>query len=88
MPAVPQHFPVKLTQAQRKIVAEIVPALADRLKPDERNRRTIPFTLAELKAIKEKAGQALRQARTGMVRNSLRGIVPLWAFSGGYGVDN
>jgi hypothetical protein len=30
MPAVPQHFPVKLTQAQRKVVAEIAPALADK----------------------------------------------------------
>ena len=25
MPAVPQRFPVRLTQAQRKVVAEIVP---------------------------------------------------------------
>jgi hypothetical protein len=45
------HFPVELTQAQRKVVAEIIPVLADRLKPGERNRQAIPFTLAELKAI-------------------------------------
>jgi hypothetical protein len=40
MPAVPQHFAVRLTQAQRKVVAEIAPDLADRLKLDERNQRT------------------------------------------------
>ncbi len=79
MPAVPQHVPVRLTQAQRKVVAEIAPELAERLKLDERNQRTIPFTLAELKAIKEKAGKALRQASTGMVRNSLRHVTDLAA---------
>jgi len=79
MPAVPQHFPVRLTQAQRKVVAEVAPELADRLKLDERNQRTIPFTLAELKAIKEKAGKAMRQANTGMVRNSLRHVTDLAA---------
>ena len=51
MAAVPQHVWVRLTQAQRKLVAEIAPELADRLKLDERNQRTIPLTLTELKAI-------------------------------------
>src|SRR6478672_1472153 len=77
MPASRQHFPVRLTQAQRKVVAEVAPDLADRLKLDERNQRTIPFTLAELKAIKEKAGKAIRQASTGMVRNSLRHVTDI-----------
>ena len=79
MPAVPQHVPVRLTQAQRKVVAEIAPALADRLKLGERNQRTIPLTLAELKALKEKAGKAMRHASTGMVRNSLRHVTDLAA---------
>jgi Plasmid pRiA4b ORF-3-like protein len=79
VPAVPQHYPVRLTQAQRKVVAEVAPELADRLKLGERNQRAIPFTPAELRAIKEKAGKALRQARTGMVRNSLRHVVDLTA---------
>jgi Plasmid pRiA4b ORF-3-like protein len=74
-----QHFPVRLTQAQRKVVAEIAPELADRLKLDERNQRTIPFTLAELRAIKEKASKAIRQASTGVVRNSLRHVTDLTA---------
>jgi hypothetical protein len=42
-------------------VGEIAPELAERLKLGERNQRTVRFTLAELKAIKEKAGKALRQ---------------------------
>jgi hypothetical protein len=79
MAAVPQQFPVRLTQAQRKVVAEIIPALADRLKLDERNQRTIPLTGAELKAIKEKAGKAIRHSSTGMVRNSLRHVTDLAA---------
>src|SRR5262245_15871769 len=74
-----QHFPVKLTQAQRKVVAEIAPEFADRLKLDDRGQRTIPFTLAELKAIKEKAGKAIRHASTGLVRNSLRHVTDLAA---------
>jgi hypothetical protein len=73
------HYPVRLTQAQRKVVAEVAPELADRLKLGERNQRAIPFTLAELRAIKEKAGKALRQARTGMVRTSLRHVADLTA---------
>jgi hypothetical protein len=71
MPAVPRHFPVRLTQAQRKVVAEIAPALADRLKLGERNPRTIQFTLAELRAIREKAGAAVRHAITRREENAL-----------------
>jgi hypothetical protein len=74
-----QRFPVRLTQAQRKVVAEIAPELADRLNLDERSQRTIPFTLAELRTIKEKAGRAVRHAGTGMVRNSLRHVTDLAA---------
>src|SRR5438874_11279906 len=79
MPAIPQHFPVRLTQAQRKVVAEIAPELADRLKLDESNQRTIELTLAELKAMRAKAGRAMRQASSGMVRNSLRHVTDLAA---------
>jgi hypothetical protein len=54
------RFPVRLTQAQRKAVADIAPELSDRLKLRERNQRAIPFTPAELKAVKDKAGKAIR----------------------------
>jgi hypothetical protein len=72
-----QRFPVRLTQAQRTVVAEIIPELADRLKLNERNQRTIEFTLAELKAIKTKAERGIHKATTGMVRNSLRHVADL-----------
>src|SRR5262249_11374101 len=77
MPNAPQHFPVKLTQAQRKVVAEMAPELADRMKLEETPQRTIPVPLAELTAIQEKAGQALRHANTGMKRNALRHVTDL-----------
>jgi hypothetical protein len=79
MPADPQHFFVRLTQAQRNLVAQVVPELADRLKLDERNQRTIPFIPAELRAVKEKAGKPFRQAGTGVDRNSLRHVTDLAA---------
>jgi hypothetical protein len=69
-----QHFPVRLTQAQRKAVAEIAPALARRLKLNDRGQRAIPFALAELQTVKEKARGALRQAGTGRGRVPLRHV--------------
>lgn len=66
------EFPVLLTQAQRKAVALLLPALADRLKLDEKNQRAIPLSLAEMKEIAKKAPVAVRQSSSGMVRNSLR----------------
>jgi hypothetical protein len=60
-------------------VTEVAPELADRLRVNERNQRTIPFTPAELRAVKEKAGRAIRHASTGMVRNSLRHVTDLMA---------
>ena len=76
MPA-PQHYPVRLTQAQRKVVAEIVPDLAERLKLDEPDQRTIEFTVAELKIIQKQAAAGVRHASTGMKRNSLRHVADL-----------
>jgi hypothetical protein len=73
------HFPVRLTQAQRKVVAEIIPLLADRLKPEEQNRQTIQFTLAELKAIRWLAKNEARHAETGMRRDTLWHVTDLTA---------
>jgi hypothetical protein len=39
MPASPQRYPVKLTQAQQKVVAEIVPDPADQMKVNELENR-------------------------------------------------
>lgn len=53
MPASPQHYPIRPTLAQRKVVAEIVPEFAERLKLDEPDQRTIRFTVCELKIIQK-----------------------------------
>jgi hypothetical protein len=71
------YFPVKLTQAQRKVVAEIVPELADRLNVNGKPQRTFQFTLVELQAIKQKAETAMRRISKGMVLNSLRHVTDL-----------
>jgi hypothetical protein len=67
-----QYFPVLLTQAQRKAVALFLPALADRLKLEEKNQRAIPLSLAELKENANKAPVAARKSPSGVVRNSRR----------------
>jgi len=79
MPPPPQHASAKFSQAQRKVIAEIVPELADRLKLGEKPQRTILFTPAELKTIQRKASAGIRQASTGMKRNSLRHVTDLTA---------
>ena len=79
MPASPQSYPVRLTQAQRKALADTAPEFADRLKLDEKPQRTIPFTSAELKVIQTAVARRLRTAWTGMRRNSLRHVAGLTA---------
>src|SRR3954467_9714200 len=77
MPDSPQRYPVKLSQAQRKVVAEVASEFVERLKLDEKPQRTIAFTPAELKAIRKKAAAGISQATSGMKRNSLRHVVDL-----------
>jgi hypothetical protein len=63
-----QHFPVRLTRAQRKVVAQLAPEMADRLKLNEPNQRSIIFTCAELRFLNsvrhalDAVGQALEGA--------------------------
>jgi|GEM_PF-541121 len=77
MPDSPPHYPVRLTQAQRKALAEIAPELADRLNLDEPDQRTMPFTVAELKVIRKQAAASACHASTGMKRNSFRHVADL-----------
>ncbi len=62
---------VVLGQAQRRAIAGLIPTLAERLKLDEVNSRTISFTVSELKRIDKEVAKALVHAPTGMVRNSM-----------------
>lgn len=63
------------TQAQRKVVADLLPELSDRLNLAEKNSQTITFTANELTAILREAEAARPHADTGMKRNSLRQVV-------------
>ncbi|MFV1981024.1 MAG: plasmid pRiA4b ORF-3 family protein [Rhodothermia bacterium] len=66
---------IRLTETQRKSVAELVPDLAGRLKLDERNQRSIRLSLEDIRAIQQKARDAIPHAETGTKRNSLRHVI-------------
>lgn len=70
-----EHFiKLVLTQAQRRVVGEILPVFSDRLKIKEKNARAIEFTSAELRIIAKQAEAAIPTATSGMKRNSLRHV--------------
>ncbi|MCZ2341517.1 MAG: plasmid pRiA4b ORF-3 family protein [Bacteroidales bacterium] len=69
-----EYVTIKLTLAQRKTLAEMMPTLADRLKLDEQGQRTIEFTETELRSIKTQTDTAVTAAMSGVARNSLRHI--------------
>lgn len=66
---------VLLTRAQRKVIADLLPTFTDRLKLDQKNPRTIPFTVKELESIRDKASAARPNAKNGIKRKSLRHVV-------------
>ena len=69
-----QHS-VPLTAAQRKVIADLLPELSDRLDLSKKNSRSISFTVKELQTTQQKGQEAIRHAETGMIRNSLRHII-------------
>jgi hypothetical protein len=70
-----RRFPVRLTLAQRIVVAEVLPELSDRLKLDETNQRVVSLTLDELNVIRNAIVPAMRRANSGMKRTSLRHVL-------------
>ena len=70
-------FPLRLTAAQRNVIAEILPDLTPRLLLNESNQRTLRFTLDEMKEIAEAADATVWEVKGGMRRNSLRCVVDL-----------
>ncbi len=77
MPAPPQLYPVRLTQAQRRVLSEVAPELAPRLKVDGPGQRTISLTAAEWRTARKRAAAGIRRAQTATVRNSLRRVLVL-----------
>jgi len=68
-------FRLRLTGAQRKVIAGLLPGLRPRLILDQANQRTLPFTLDDMKEIAQACRAAVPKAPTGMQRNSLRHVV-------------
>jgi hypothetical protein len=69
--ALGRHYPVRLTIAQRKVVAELMPHFAARLRLDEPVQRVVLFTVDELKSIPPVVALARKHAKSGMKRHSL-----------------
>ncbi len=72
-----RQFPVRLTLAQRIVVAEVFPKLTERLRLDEPNQRMVSLTLDELKVICKRVAPAIGKADSGMKRTSLRHVLDI-----------
>lgn len=68
-------FPVNYSVAQRRVIAECIPEFKERLKLHERNARSLPLTLAELRHIKKQARRVVLSVDSGMKRNSLQVVI-------------
>lgn len=70
-----QQHGVVLSRGQRKALAELLPKFTDRLMLEQKNPRKIPFTIDELKAIQQKAKDAIPNAESGIWRNFFRHVL-------------
>jgi len=68
-------FPLRLTKAQRRSVAELLAHLKPQLLLDCGNQRTLQFALEEIKEIARVSRAAIAKTPTGMERNSLRHVI-------------
>ena len=71
------NIDVKVTPAQRKAIAGLLPEFTDRLRLDEKIACKVSFTKDELEAIQQKAHEAIPDAENGVLANSLRHIIEL-----------
>ena len=70
-------FPLRLTQAQRQVVADLFPEQAHRLQLDEPDQRTPRFTLDELRQILAQCRRAYSKAKTGAKKVSMQHVIDL-----------
>ena len=70
-----QPISIVLTEAQRRLIAELVPELTGRLRLAERNQRAIDFSAAETRSIQSAARSAVSTVDSGIKRNSLRRVI-------------
>lgn len=62
---------LRLTEAQRRVIARIEPRLRGRLELEKRNQRTLRFSFPELKRLDKAVERARRSPRDGRERHSL-----------------
>ena len=74
MRAFVDELPVKLTSAQRSVLAETSSPFRDRLRLDEPGQRTVKFRLADLKVLRDDVGRALHAEEDGRKNRSLQRI--------------
>jgi hypothetical protein len=74
-----QTFNAQFSQAQRKVLADLMPTLVERLLLDTPNPRVVPLTLDELETIQKLAAEGRSQAENGKVINSLYKIIVIVA---------
>jgi len=68
-------FPLRLTTAQRCVIAVILPHLKPHLLLDRAGQLTLQFSIEEMKELLGACQAAIPKASTGMDRNSLRHVV-------------
>ena len=68
-------LPLRLTQAQRRAVAGLLPELCPNLLLDSPNQRTLQLLLDQIESIARACRAAIADVENGMVRNSLRHVI-------------
>ena len=68
------NVPLNQTHARGKVLAGVLPTLADRLKIDGAASRTISVMLKEVREIAVTCQAAVPKVENGMIRNLLRHI--------------
>ena len=68
-------FPLRLTQAQRRAVAGLLPDIRPQLLLDQANQRVVRLTLDQIEFIAKTRLHPIPKAKTGMERNSLEHAV-------------
>jgi hypothetical protein len=69
-----RQYPLRATIAQRKVLAQLMPQFADRLRLDEPVQRAVLFSMAELKSIPPVLIRAQRQRTQDVKWHALRNL--------------
>lgn len=71
----PKKYPTKLSQAQRKLLADLASEFVERLKAGEKNQRSIHFTLDEMHDLLVRCQVAVNEQTKSIRRRTLHGMI-------------